>query len=155
MELELLIKHKLGEAVKDLYNSDIPLTDLQIQSTRKDFEGDLTAVVFPFLKISKKSPEKTAEEIGKYLSDNVREISSYNVVKGFLNITISDDYWIDRLKLISSSPDWGVLPKSGRRVMVEFSSPNTNKPLHLGHIRNNRNTSILIPYCILVRSMTS
>lgn len=109
MELELLIKHKLGEAVKDLYNSDIPLTDLQIQSTRKDFEGDLTAVVFPFLKISKKSPEITAEEIGKYLSDNVREISSYNVVKGFLNITISDDYWIDTLKLISSSPDWGVI----------------------------------------------
>ena len=137
MELELLIKQKLSEAVKNLYDSDIPLTDLQIQSTRKDFEGDLTAVVFPFLKISKKSPEITAEEIGKYLSDNVREISSYNVVKGFLNITISDDYWIDTLKLISSSPDWGVLPKSGRRVMVEFSSPNTNKPLHLGHIRNN------------------
>lgn len=137
MELELLIKQKLSEAVKNLYDSDIPLTDLQIQSTRKDFEGDLTAVVFPFLKISKKSPEKTAEEIGKYLSDNVREISSYNVVKGFLNITISDDYWIDRLKLISSSPDWGILSKSGRRVMVEFSSPNTNKPLHLGHIRNN------------------
>lgn len=137
MNLELLISNKLSEAVKALYNADVSGDILQVQTTRKEFEGDLTAVVFPLLKISRKSPEQTADEIGKYLFENVKEISSYNVVKGFLNLTISDDFWINTLKIITSSENWGILPKSGKVVMVEFSSPNTNKPLHLGHIRNN------------------
>ncbi|OJV18755.1 MAG: arginine--tRNA ligase [Bacteroidetes bacterium 41-46] len=137
MNLETLISENLSKAVKTLYGVDISSELLQVQSTRKEFEGDLTAVVFPILKISKRSPEQTAEDIGKYLFDNVKEISSFNVVKGFLNLTISDDYWLGRLSAISSSDDWGLLPVSGKKVMVEYSSPNTNKPLHLGHIRNN------------------
>lgn len=137
MNLETLISANLSKAVKTLYGVDISSELLQVQSTRKEFEGDLTAVVFPILKISKKSPEQTAEDIGKYLFDNVKEISSFNVVKGFLNLTISDDYWLGRLNAISRSDDWGLLPGSGKKVMVEYSSPNTNKPLHLGHIRNN------------------
>ncbi len=137
MNLELLISNKLSEAVKVLYGADVSGDVLQVQTTRKEFEGDLTAVVFPLLKISKKSPEQTGDEIGKYLFENVKEISSYNIVKGFLNLTISDEFWINTLKNIISSENWGILPKSGKRVMVEFSSPNTNKPLHLGHIRNN------------------
>lgn len=137
MNLELLITEKLAEAVCNLYGTEIPLSNLQVQATRKEFEGDLTAVIFPLLKISKKSPEQTAEEIGKYLSEKVIEISSFNIVKGFLNLTISDEYWRQTLNRISVSENWGVLPKSGKKFMVEFSSPNTNKPLHLGHIRNN------------------
>jgi arginyl-tRNA synthetase len=137
MNLELLITQKLSEAIFKIYGTSVSPETLQLQATRKEFEGDLTAVIFPLLKISKKSPEQTADEIGKFLFDNVIEISSYNVVKGFLNLTVSDDYWRECLKTISSDDNWGVLPKSGKRFMVEYSSPNTNKPLHLGHIRNN------------------
>ena len=137
MSLEFHITNKLTEAVKVLYGYEVSGEILQVQTTRKEFEGDLTAVIFPLLKISKKSPEETGHEIGKFLFENVTEISSYNVVKGFLNLTISDEYWINSLKTIISSESWGTFPRSGKKVMVEFSSPNTNKPLHLGHIRNN------------------
>ena len=108
-----------------------------MQVTRKEFEGDYTLVVFPLLKISKSSPEMTGKAVGDYLKDNCPEISGYNVVKGFLNISFSEVYWHSLFKAIAASEDFGQLPATGKTIMVEYSSPNTNKPLHLGHIRNN------------------
>ena len=123
-------------AVKSLYGVEADQQTLQLQATRKEFEGDVTLVVFPLLKASHKSPEATATEIGEYLKANTDTIESFNVVKGFLNIKMSAGYWGGVFKEIAASPDWGQHPASGRTVMVEFSSPNTNKPLHLGHVRN-------------------
>lgn len=134
---ELLILEIAQPAVKELYQLDSTEGVIQVQATRKEFEGDITIVVFPLLKISKKSPEATAEELGAYLKERNNEIESYNVVKGFLNIKFSTKYWKNILREISVSDNFGYLPPSGRSVMVEYSSPNTNKPLHLGHIRNN------------------
>ena len=110
-----------------------------MQKTRKEFEGDYTVVVFPFLALSKKKPEDTAQEIGEYLKNNITAISSFNVVKGFLNVAISPSYWVDLLNEINNDEKWGIVPvtENSPLVMVEYSSPNTNKPLHLGHIRNN------------------
>jgi arginyl-tRNA synthetase len=112
---------------------------VQFQKTRKEFEGDFTLVVFPFLKAAKKSPEQAAQDIGNYLKDRVKEICAFNVVKGFLNIKLSDEYWINHLNTIITNPQYGIKQErtSGKTIMVEYSSPNTNKPLHLGHIRNN------------------
>ena len=110
---------------------------MQIGPTRKDFEGDYTLVVFPLLRISRKAPAATAQEIGEWLTANCPEISSFNAVQGFLNLCLSNIYWREVLEEVTSDPSFGTLPSTGRRVMVEFSSPNTNKPLHLGHIRNN------------------
>lgn len=137
MNPEKLILSKLREAVSVLYGQNPEGSMLQTQATRKEFAGDITIVVFPLLKISKKSPEETSREIGEYLTSNSNEIESYNVVKGFLNIKLSNNYWLDIFSKISLSKDWGQHPSSGKSVMVEYSSPNTNKPLHLGHIRNN------------------
>lgn len=129
------IAAKAAEAVKALYGVDAP--ELQVQETRKEFEGDYTLVTFPLLRISRCAPEATGQAIGGWLLDNCREISAFNVVKGFLNISLSELYWREIFSAIASDSDFGQLPPTGKKVMVEFSSPNTNKPLHLGHIRNN------------------
>ena len=125
------------EAVKELYHVDVDTKQLQFQKTKKEFEGDLTLVTFPLLRVSKKSPEQTGEELGNYLMKSLSDISGFNVVKGFLNISISDDYWVKQLKSIVAAKDYGKRESTGKTIMVEYSSPNTNKPLHLGHIRNN------------------
>lgn len=125
------------KAVKQLYNTDISAADVNLQETRKEFEGQATVVIFPFTKFSRKSPEQTGTEIGEFLRNELKEVSGYNVIKGFLNISLSDAYWIGRLNDEVLAPDFGVFAPNGQRVMVEYSSPNTNKPLHLGHIRNN------------------
>lgn len=137
MNPEKLITLKLKEAVEALYGEKLQDNFFQTQATRKEFEGDITIVVFPLLKTSKKSPEATAQELGEYIAGNSPEVKAFNVVKGFLNITLSDNFWMNTFKNISESADWGQHPESGKTVMVEYSSPNTNKPLHLGHIRNN------------------
>ena len=131
------IASSAATAVKALYGTEPGPGLIQVQPTRKEFEGDVTLVVFPLLKTSRKAPEATAGEIGRWLEDNVAQIESYNIVKGFLNIKLSGSYWAEVLSSIASNPDYGQLPSTGKTVMVEFSSPNTNKPLHLGHIRNN------------------
>lgn len=128
---------KCAEAVKALYSVDAPADLIQLSATRKEFEGDVTLVTFPLLRTSRKSPEATATEIGEWLSANVAEVASFNVVKGFLNIKLSPAFWSGILADIDAKPEFGQLPSTGKTVMVEFSSPNTNKPLHLGHVRNN------------------
>jgi len=137
MTPESFIAGKAVLAIKDLYNTDVQPSDIQVQVTRKEFEGDYTLVVFPLLRISHSSPDATGKAIGDWLTSNVPEISGFNVVKGFLNISLSQLWWNELFSEIASDPDFGVLPSTGRNIMVEFSSPNTNKPLHLGHIRNN------------------
>ncbi|MBQ0025373.1 MAG: arginine--tRNA ligase [Bacteroidales bacterium] len=124
-------------AVKALYGIDAADNLIQLQPTRKDFEGDVTLVVFPLLKTSHKAPEATASEIGEWIKANCPQIAGFNVVKGFLNLKLSKSFWAETLKTIALTPDYGQLPPTGKTVMVEFSSPNTNKPLHLGHVRNN------------------
>ena len=125
------------KAVKHLYNTDIAAGEINLQETRKEFEGQVTLVTFPFTKFSKKSPEQTGNEIGAYLLNELKEVSAFNVIKGFLNISIADDHWIDKLYTDILLDDFAVFKPAGKKVMVEYSSPNTNKPLHLGHIRNN------------------
>ncbi len=137
MTPEQFIIAKASEAIRTLYGVEMEPAQLQVQLTRKEFEGDYTLVVFPLLKISKSSPENTGNAIGEYLKANVPEIASYNTVKGFLNLSFSNIYWNGLFASISSSEDYGQLDATGKTIMVEFSSPNTNKPLHLGHIRNN------------------
>ncbi|TDS17729.1 arginine--tRNA ligase [Sphingobacterium paludis] len=131
-----LIKDTL-QAVEALYGVDVPETQITLQETRKEFDGHITVVVFPITRFSKQSPEQTGAAIGEWLRDNVQEIADFNVIKGFLNISLSDEYWIDVVNTALSKPDFGRFPSNGKRLMVEYSSPNTNKPLHLGHIRNN------------------
>lgn len=133
---ELLIE-KTVEAVNALYGAEIPASQLALQETRKEFEGQITLVVFPVTRFSKKSPEVTGNEIGTYLKENIQEISDFNVIKGFLNLSFSDDYWISLLNTTILPDSFGKFPQNGKKLMVEYSSPNTNKPLHLGHIRNN------------------
>ena len=128
---------KAALAVSSLYGTEVPSSMIQVQATRKDFEGDVTLVVFPLLRTSRKSPEVTADEIGGWLQANVPEVDRFNVVKGFLNVSFSAAFWNGVLQEIVADPNFGQLPATGKTVMVEFSSPNTNKPLHLGHIRNN------------------
>ena len=125
------------DAVKQLYNQSIEESVLNIQETRKEFEGQVTIVVFPITKISKQSPEQTATAIGEYLVANVAEVTAFNVVKGFLNLSIADSYWLSLFNNELLSDDFGKPKPNGKKVMVEYSSPNTNKPLHLGHVRNN------------------
>ena len=133
---ELLIE-KTVEAVNALYGAEIPASQLALQETRKEFEGQITLVVFPVTRFSKKSPEVTGNEIGTYLKENIQEISDFNVIKGFLNLSFSDDYWTSLLNTTILPDSFGKYPQNGKKLMVEYSSPNTNKPLHLGHIRNN------------------
>ncbi|MCQ2186475.1 MAG: arginine--tRNA ligase [Bacteroidales bacterium] len=137
MNPDIFIAHKAQEAVEALYGQKVELGMLQLSPTRKEFEGDYTLVVFPLLKISHLAPDATAQAIGAYITEHNPEIQSFNVVKGFLNICLSPLYWNAVLKDIASAENYGQLPSSGKTIMVEFSSPNTNKPLHLGHIRNN------------------
>lgn len=134
---EKFIAEKAFEAVKALYGAEAPASAFQVQATRKEFEGDYTLVVFPLLKISGSSPENTGKAIGDWLVANCQEIAQYNVVKGFLNISFSAAFWNSVFSEIASSEDFGQHEPTGKTIMVEFSSPNTNKPLHLGHIRNN------------------
>jgi arginyl-tRNA synthetase len=139
MNIEALISKAAGEAVKALYGMDATEKMLQLQKTRSEFEGNLTLVVFPFVKAAKKSPEQTAQEIGEYLQKNCSAISAFNVVKGFLNLSIGDGAWLQLLGAIDADPRFGT-KQAGEKaplVMIEYSSPNTNKPLHLGHVRNN------------------
>ena len=139
MNIETTLVQSVVEAIKSLYGTEFSAEKIQLQKTRKEFEGDYTVVVFPFLALSKKRPEDTAQEIGEYLKNNVEAISSFNVVKGFLNLSISPSYWVGLLNEIDKNEKWGITPvtENSPLVMVEYSSPNTNKPLHLGHIRNN------------------
>ena len=139
MNIEALISKAAGEAVKALYGMDATEKMLQLQKTRSEFEGNLTLVVFPFVKAAKKSPEQTGQEIGEYLVQNCDAISKFNVVKGFLNLSIADSAWLTLLSDIDADEHYGhrSVEENSPLVMIEYSSPNTNKPLHLGHVRNN------------------
>ena len=139
MNIEALISKAAGEAVKALYGMDANEKMLQLQKTRSEFEGNLTLVVFPFVKAAKKSPEQTAQEIGEYLVANCTAISKFNVVKGFLNLSIGEGAWLSLLQAMDQDDRFGMKPvhEDSPLVMIEYSSPNTNKPLHLGHVRNN------------------
>ncbi|MBQ0144003.1 MAG: arginine--tRNA ligase [Bacteroidales bacterium] len=137
MTPEMFIAAKAAQAIKALYGAEVEASTLQVSVTRKEFEGDFTLVVFPLLRMSHSTPENTGNAIGQWLKDNVPEISDFNCVKGFLNLLFSNVYWNGLFKEITTDPSFGNLPSTGKNIMVEFSSPNTNKPLHLGHIRNN------------------
>ena len=139
MNIEALISKAAGEAVKALYGMDATDKMLQLQKTRSEFEGNLTLVVFPFVKAARKSPEQTANEIGQYLVEHCQAVEKYNVVKGFLNLSIGDGAWLSLLKAIDEDEHFGTKQaiNDSKLVMIEYSSPNTNKPLHLGHVRNN------------------
>lgn len=137
MSAENFIAAKASEAIKAVYGADVTPETLQVQPTRKEFEGDYTLVVFPLLRITRQSPDATGNALGEWLKTNCPEVSAFNSVKGFLNLSLSNLYWKESLESIAANPDFGQLPSTGRRIMVEFSSPNTNKPLHLGHVRNN------------------
>ncbi|MDY4852120.1 MAG: arginine--tRNA ligase [Prevotella sp.] len=139
MKIESVISSSVVEAIKVLYGQDVEPKMVQIQKTKQEFEGNLTVVVFPFLKISRKKPEDTAQDIGLFLKENCKAVSAYNVVKGFLNLVISQAAWLDLLTDIDNDPKYGEKKAEDNSplVMIEYSSPNTNKPLHLGHVRNN------------------
>lgn len=125
------------QGVSELYNSTLAEEQISLQETRKEFSGHLTLVTFPITRFSKKSPEQTGQELGAYLQEKISFVQDFNVVKGFLNLVISSDYWFERMQTEISRKDYGFSPPNGKRLMVEYSSPNTNKPLHLGHVRNN------------------
>jgi arginyl-tRNA synthetase len=125
------------KAIKELYNTDVEAGELNLQETRKEFEGQVTIVTFPFTKFSRKSPEQTGNEIGAFLQKELADVEGFNVIKGFLNISLSDAYWLNRLHSEVLAGDFAVFSPNGHKVMIEYSSPNTNKPLHLGHVRNN------------------
>lgn len=138
MSIVSQIRPLIAKALKDLYDQDIPGADLTINSTKPEFEGDYTLVMFSFVKQLKKSPEQLGKEIGEYLLQHNPDIfTGFNVIKGFLNLVIADKYWSDFLQANFSGKSFGSQPANGKTVMVEYSSPNTNKPLHLGHLRNN------------------
>jgi arginyl-tRNA synthetase len=139
MNIEQTISLKAQEAVKALYGQDVPESMVQLQKTKREFEGSLTLVVFPFLKISRKKPEDTAQEIGQWLQEHCDAVERFNVVKGFLNIVVAQKAWVSLLNAINADPTYGEKKATDQSplVMIEYSSPNTNKPLHLGHVRNN------------------
>ena len=139
MMIEQQIMSAAQAAVKALYGQDVPEKMVQLQKTRSEFEGNLTLVVFPFVKMARKSPEQTGQEIGQYLADNCEAVSKFNVVKGFLNLSIADTAWLQLLADIDKDDHYGerLADEKSPLVMIEYSSPNTNKPLHLGHVRNN------------------
>ena len=139
MKIEEILAAAVSQAIADLYEAEIPANQITFQKTRSEFEGQFTLVVFPFLKISRKKPEDTAMEIGSWLVEKNEAVEKFNVVKGFLNLNISSAFWVQMLEHIQAVPDYGIV-KAGEEaplVMIEYSSPNTNKPLHLGHVRNN------------------
>ena len=139
MVIEQQITGSVIAGIKELYGADVAETQVQLQKTKKEFKGHLTLVVFPFLRISKKSPEQTAQELGVYLVKNEPAVAEFNVIKGFLNLTVASGCWIDLLNEINAAPEYGFTKatENSPLVMIEYSSPNTNKPLHLGHVRNN------------------
>lgn len=137
MNLELAIKEGISKAFSSLFDHDLTAEEIALQPTRKEFAGSYTFVVFPFLKVTKGNPEGSGTQLGEWLVQNQTEISGFNVVKGFLNLEIADQAWIRFLQAVQADSGFGKLPANGQKVMVEFSSPNTNKPLHLGHLRNN------------------
>ncbi len=139
MDFTAYLKEKIQEGLIHLYGQQVNENLIQIQNTRKDFTGDYTVVTFPLLRFSKKSPEQTGEELGKYLTENIDKLKSFNVIKGFLNLELSQNFWLDKFKNAANDKHFGInLPnENAETVLVEYSSPNTNKPLHLGHIRNN------------------
>ena len=139
MVIEQQIASTIASGIKELYGTETDKAQIQLGKTKKEFKGHLTLVVFPFLKISRKSPEQTAQDLGKYLLENEPAVADFNVIKGFLNLTISASCWIELLNTIHSSPSFGTVEatETSPLVMIEYSSPNTNKPLHLGHVRNN------------------
>ena len=138
-DLELLLVKPILKAVKELFTADLTENQINFQSTRKEFEGDLTLVVFPIVRFSKKGPEQTAEDLGNYLVDHVNFVEKFNVVKGFLNLVISESYWLETYAKALEIENFGRLEATDKtpQIVVEYSSPNTNKPLHLGHVRNN------------------
>lgn len=138
MNIENILLDALPGAIQTLFGATVENDQLQLQKTRKDFEGDLTLVVFPLVRIAKKSPEETGRIIGEFLVENIAEVEAFNVVKGFLNLTVADSYWTNFYNDVLNDVRFGFSePKSKDQLMVEYSSPNTNKPLHLGHLRNN------------------
>lgn len=137
MTIQQRILNGLQQAFQSLFDHPISLEDLSLAPTRKEFEGTYTFVVFPFLKVSKCSPEKTASLIGTYLQETAGVVSDFNVVKGFLNLVLDEQAWLEIFQTIHQHPNYGQLPANGQKVLIEYSSPNTNKPLHLGHLRNN------------------
>jgi arginyl-tRNA synthetase len=137
MNAEQFLREQLTQAIKAVYDWQAPETALQLQATRREFEGDITAVMFPLLKISHQSPEQTGTAIGRYLQEHCEDVAAYNVVKGFLNIKLSPAFWRRQLAEIAADKHYGKGQPSGKTVVIEYSSPNTNKPLHLGHVRNN------------------
>ncbi|MES3018464.1 MAG: arginine--tRNA ligase, partial [Bacteroidota bacterium] len=137
MTIEDKIVQNIIEAVQTLYNTEVEADKIVIQETRKEFEGQITAVTFPFTRFSKKTPEQTGADIGEYLKEHLDDVTDYNVIKGFLNLSISDRYWTNCLLTTILDKNYGQFKLNGEKVMVEYSSPNTNKPLHLGHVRNN------------------
>ncbi len=139
MNIEMQITASVMAAVKDLYGQEVPAQQVQLQKTRSGFEGHLTLVVFPFLKISKKKPEDTAQELGTYLAQHCEAVADFNVVKGFLNLVVAPQAWLQLLADIDADEQFGMKQATDNSplVMIEYSSPNTNKPLHLGHVRNN------------------
>ena len=139
MNIEQKLVSSVIGGLKALYGQDVPAAQVQLQKTKKEFEGHLTLVVFPFLRMSKKGPEQTAQEIGEYLQANEPSVAAFNVIKGFLNLTIASSAWIELLKGIHADKQYGIVAATDNSplVMIEYSSPNTNKPLHLGHVRNN------------------
>ncbi len=139
MNLESTLTALVTDAVKTLYGLETESNQIQLQKTKKEFVGDLTVVIFPFVKAARKSPEQTGQQIGEYLLQNNPLISDFNVIKGFLNLSISKNYWLEALNEIHANQNFGIIPETDKSglMMIEYSSPNTNKPLHLGHIRNN------------------
>ena len=139
MNIEQKLVSSVIGGLKALYGQDVPAAQVQLQKTKKEFEGHLTLVVFPFLRMSKKGPEQTAQEIGEYLQANESSVAAFNVIKGFLNLTIASSAWIELLNGIHADKQYGIVAVTDNSplVMIEYSSPNTNKPLHLGHVRNN------------------
>lgn len=136
MDIELLLQKKAHLCIEKLYG-ETNIEQVQLQKTRREFIGDMTLVVFPFVKTSRKSPEATAQEIGEMMQKSMPEIDSFNVVKGFLNIKLNNSFWVECFNKAQKDPEFGFAKENGKTVMIEYSSPNTNKPLHLGHIRNN------------------
>ncbi|MDL2247383.1 arginine--tRNA ligase [Bacteroides sp. OttesenSCG-928-J23] len=139
MDIANKLELAVAGAIKSLYGQEATAGQIQLQKTKREFEGHLTLVVFPFLKLSRKTPEQTAQEIGQYLQQNEPTVESFNVIKGFLNITIASDTWVELLNTIHADENYGITTadEASPLVMIEYSSPNTNKPLHLGHVRNN------------------
>ena len=139
MKLEAKLQQSVQKAIESLYGQVVALEQIQISKTKKEFEGHFTLVVFPFLRISKKGPEQTAQEIGEYLEKNEASVSAFNVIKGFLNLTIASECWVELLNDINADANYGIVAEQpdAPLAMIEYSSPNTNKPLHLGHVRNN------------------